>query len=75
MNGCCVYPWLPPPLCVSTIYTGTCGSVREGDESAVKPGHQQRHKQDKKKKNRLTLERPAMTDSLTAHFYQLPGAF
>lgn len=33
--------WLPLPLCVSSNYTGTYGSGGEGDESAVKPGHEQ----------------------------------
>lgn len=28
--------WLPLPLCVSSNYTGTYGSGRQGDESAVK---------------------------------------
>lgn len=33
--------WLPLPLCVSSNYAGTYGRSREGDESAVKPGHEQ----------------------------------
>ncbi len=37
--------WLPLPLCVSSNYTGTYGRGREGDESAVKPGHEQSQKQ------------------------------
>lgn len=51
MEDCCVLPRLSP-LWVSSIYTGTCGSVGEGDESGMKPGHQQRHKQDRKKKQK-----------------------
>lgn len=37
--------WLPLPLCVSSNYTGTYGSGRQGDESAVKPGREQSQKQ------------------------------
>lgn len=37
--------WLPHPLCVSSNYTGTDGRGKEGDESAVKPGHEQSQKQ------------------------------
>lgn len=35
----------PLPLCVSSNYAGTYGRGREGDESTVKPGHEQSQKQ------------------------------